>query len=121
MAKFYVNSLESRSIKHMGQRIIGLFKQCRAEGRGNFCGYYASEYYLNTELYAYYEAELGVYRPEARVSKLTICDPAIKFDEVQIGSDMWTLVIEAETVDEAIELFANAAWRKWTLEDEVLE
>lgn len=119
--KFYVNEvvgdhrLRSTLGLHDRDMIIGLFKQCATDGRGNFCGYYASEYYIDTELYAYYIADCsGIYRPEARVSELTICSPAIKYHEIQIGTHIWTNVIEAETINDAIELFRDGKWRGWT-------
>lgn len=118
MAKFYVNEVHDQTLTDglpYGQSIIGLFEQCETDGRGSFCGYYGSEYYLDTKLYAYYVADCkGVYRPEARISELTICNPVIKYREVQIGSHMWTQVIEAGTIDEAIELFRDAEWRMWS-------
>lgn len=117
VAKFYVNEVHDGKLTNglqYGQSIIGLFRQCETDGRGNFCGYYGSEYYVETELYAYYVADCkGVYRPEARISELVICDPRIKYHEVRIGSHMWTKVIEARNVEEAIELFDNAKWRRW--------
>lgn len=123
MAKFYVNAVYDKPLTRgipYGQMVIGLFKQCPTEGRGNFCGYYSSEYYLNTELYAYYVADGRIYKPEARMTELTIPEQPMKYREVQIGSDMWTMVIEAESVDEAIELFKDAKWRRWNCEiDEV--
>lgn len=118
MTKFYVNEIYDSYLKNKagvayGHSLIGLFKQCATEGRGSFCGYYGSEFYLDTELYAYYIAEGGIYRPEDRLSELEICVPPIKYREVQIGSHLWTTVIEAETVRDAIELFRDAKWRRW--------
>lgn len=118
MAKFYVNEVHDKALTNglpYGQSIIGLFKQCSTDGRGNFCGYYGSEYYIDTELYAYYVADCkGRYCPEARISNITVCDPSIKYREVGIGSHMWTMVIEAETIYGAIDLFANATWHRWS-------
>lgn len=117
MAKFYVNEVHDRILTNglsYGQSIIGLFKQCSTEGRGNFCGYYGSEYYLNTVMYAYYVADCkGRYCPEARISPITISPYGIEYDEVAIGSHMWTNVIEADAVESAVELFKNARWRRW--------
>ena len=122
MAKFYVNMFYDESIrKELGlpykQDLIGLFKQCKTEGRGSFCGYYGAEYYLNTELYAYYVADSkSGYTPEERISDVEICIPTLKYREMLIGSHMWTQVIEAETVSEALEAFKNAKWRSWRLD-----
>lgn len=117
MGKFYVNVVCGETITKQppyGQMIIGLFKQCKSKGVGNFCGYYANEYYINTEMYAYYIADCnGVYKPEARISEVTFLEQPIKYNEIQIGSHMWTKVIEAESIEEAVELFAEAKWRRW--------
>lgn len=94
---------------------IGLFTACEAKGEGNFCGYYGAEYYLNTELLAYYVAEGGRYQPEKRISEVQSC--YFRRQKILIGSHMWTLVIEAETLEEALEKFENAEWRRWELED----
>lgn len=118
MTKFYVNEIHNDTMTKglpYGQTIIGLFKQCETEGRGSFCGYYGSEYYIDAEVYAYYIASYnGRYKPEARISDVIICNPTIKFSEVQIATHMWTNVIEADTIDEAIESFKNAEWRRWS-------
>lgn len=117
MAKFYVNQVFDESLDcdlPRGRNIIGLFKQCSSKGEGNFCGYYAREYYLDTEMYAYYIANFEmIYQPENRVSELYICNPPKKYEKVPVGSHMWTKVIEADSVEEAMKLFKDANWRKW--------
>ena len=50
--------------------------------------------------------------PQNRVSEVIVHDPAIKYDKIEIGSCYWEYKIEAETVEEAIEKFKNADWRK---------
>lgn len=67
--KYRVNELSRSSGKLNLPRVypdryIGLFKGGKWDGRGNFCGWYGAEYYLNTELIAYYTAEGGIYMPE---------------------------------------------------------
>lgn len=117
--KFYVNEISDyevyRDLKFdRGQYIIGLFSQCNTEGRGDFCGYYGSEFYLNTKLYAYYMADCkGLYRPEKRLSDVIALEQPIDYREIGIGSHMWTNVIEADSVEEAIKLFTDAKWRRW--------
>ena len=117
MAKFYVNQVHDEVLSRMCPRnsdVIGLFRQCHTVGRGSFCGYYASEFYLDTEMYAYYFADAtGPYTPETRISEVFVCDPPSKFKEAHIATHMWTRVIEADTVTEAINLFENADWRRW--------
>lgn len=115
--RFFVNEINDHYLTkglEYGKHLIGLFRECKTEGRGNFCGYYSSEYYLNTELYAYYIAEyVNIYTPEARIGELIVPTEPIKYDEVQIGSDMWTSVILADNIKDAIKCFINAEWKRW--------
>lgn len=90
---------------------IGLFTQCETRGEGSFCGYYGAEYYLNTELLAYYEAEGLIYRPEKRISQVYPC--YFRRSKILIGSHMWTQVIEANSIEKALKKFENADWRQW--------
>ena len=118
--KFYVNKFYDDALTHIytegyGDGLIGLFEECGTTGKGNFCGYYGAEYYVNTKLLAFYVADCrGVYSPEKMISDITICKRPVVYKEVSIGSHMWTKVIDAETVEEAIEKFKNADWRRWT-------
>jgi hypothetical protein len=120
MNKYYVNSFYGDRIglpNVYPNMYIGLFRECKAKGEGNFCGYYGAEYYLDTELIAYYEAEGGRYQPEKRIGKTHIC--GYKFDKILIGSHMWTQVIEAKDDAEARDKFIRAEWRQWnTFKDE---
>lgn len=111
---FYVNSIENNSFEvKYPNKIIGLFGEHGWEGRGNFCGWYGAEYYLNTELYAYYTADCsGLYTPELRISDVVVCDPPIHYDEIAIGSGMWDRRIEADDLEEALGMFANAEWTR---------
>lgn len=114
--RFFVNEINdyklTKSLEY-GKHLIGLFRECKVDGRGTFCGYYASEYYLDTELYAYYIAEyVSVYTPEARIGELVVPTEPIKYAEVEIGSDMWTNIIDASDIKDAIECFVNAKWSR---------
>jgi hypothetical protein len=118
MKTFYVNAIYDWKSQFgpkpkYGENLIGLFGEKQWDGRGNFCGWYGVEYYLNTEAFAHYVADCSrLYRPEKRISDVTVCDPPIKCKEIQIGSCYWEYKIEAETVEEAIEKFKNAQWHK---------
>ena len=115
MKRYYVNSFVDNTIVdgYYPDIMIGLFGEHGFEGRDNFCGWYAVEYYTNTELYAHYFADgSGLYSPEKRVSEVITHDPAIKYNEVSIGSCYWERYIEAETLEEAIEKFKNGDWRR---------
>ena len=109
---FYVNSFDGETLglpSVYPNNRVGLFTKCESKGKGNFCGYYAVEYYLDTTLYAHYDAKGSHYAPEKRISDVRVCN--IPCEKIMIGSAMWTLVIEADTVEEAIEKFKNAQWR----------
>lgn len=109
---FYVNAFYGTEIglpSNYPNDHIGLFAKCESKGEGNFCGYYASEYYLDTTLYAHYDSEGSHYAPEKRISDVRICNIPCK--KIAIGSGMWTKVIEADTLKEAIEKFKNAQFR----------
>ena len=115
--KYYVNQFHMNELYSIYPNMyIGLFTECKPRGEGNFCGYYGAEYYLDTELLAYYVAEGGRYHPECRISEVFNCH--IRRHKFPIGSHMWTLVIEADTFEEAFEKFENADWRRWELSDE---
>ena len=117
MKTYYVNAFYHMEAQtglksEYGKTPIGLFGDRKWDGRGNFCGWYGVEYYLNTELFACYMSDGVVYRPEQQISDVTIFDPPIKCKEIVIGSGYWEYKIEAETVEEAIEKFKNAQWHK---------
>jgi hypothetical protein len=120
MKKYFVNSFYGDRIglpNVYPNMYIGLFRECKAKGEGNCCGYYGAEYYLDTELIAYYEAEGPTYQPEKRNGVASLVN--YKFDKFQIGSHMWTQVIEAKDDAEARDKFIRAEWRQWdTFKDE---
>lgn len=114
MKTYYVNEFYDGSVSngHCGD-MIGLFGECVYEGRGYFCGWYAAEYYLDTELHAHYFADrdYGFHSPEKRITEVTVHNPSIKYNEVLIGGAYWERYIDAETLEEAIEKFKNGEWR----------
>lgn len=110
---YYVNKFYDETIADDSCQIdmIGLFGDRVYEGCGNCCGWYATEFYTNTELYAHYFADgSGLYSPKKRVSEVTVHNPAIKYDKVTIGSGYWERYIAAETLEEAIEKFKKGEW-----------
>lgn len=123
--KFYVNLFynndqssitEPPSDKSTVNDLIGLFTQCSTIGEGSFCGYYTSESYIDTNLLAFYISSRKVgcaIEFKNRSSEVGICNPPLELSKIQIGSHIWTKVIEAETSDEAIEKFSNGEWRQW--------
>lgn len=110
---FRVNTIERSDVipkTPYGLNNIGLFADCKWEGRGNFCGWYGAEYYLNTKLYAYYISDTNSCIRKKCEGEVMICDPPINFVEIMIGSCYWEWFIEADTIEEAIEKFRNGEW-----------
>lgn len=111
--RFYVNEFHDDSIgscKYPDYK-VGLFTSDKWKGEGNFCGYYGIEYYCNTVLLAWYIAKgSGPVTFTPRIGDVTRCD--IYKEKMAIGCGMWTKVIEADSVDEAVEKFARSEWRK---------
>lgn len=109
---FYINQVNLPE-SDWTHRCIGLFDSNEWDGRGNFCGYYASEYYCNTNLIAYGVQLIDgnrIYNPK------NLFDGGFKvvnrhYDEIMIGSGMWERTFEADTVEEAIEIFRTQSWR----------
>ena len=109
--KFYINSVPQKG--DWNNNCIGLFTNNQWTGEGNFCGYYSSEYFLDTTLLAY-----GIQKRHGGMP----VDFKAPFDggffenvneyhdKIMIGSGMWTEEIETETADEAIEIFKNQTW-----------
>ena len=113
--KFYVNVFYDKMVRdpEYGQYAVGLFGKHKFEGRGNCCGWYGAEYYLNTILYAHYlNKDLHYNNPGGRLSEVVVCNPEIRYTEIHIGSCYWEMVIEADTVEEAIEKFKNGEWKR---------
>lgn len=109
---FYVNQVHlPESDWH--HQFIGLFDNNEWDGRGSFCGYYGTEFYLNTTLLAY-----GVqlrhggqpYDPKAPFDGGFFENINKYFEEVCIGSGMWEIKIEADSIHEAIEIFKSQNW-----------
>lgn len=125
--KFYVNQVdipkedrtpihidvpEGKDIRDIDVRYVGLFRGREWEGRGNFCGWYGGEYYKDTTLVAYgiqvvNRNALAMHGPfnggfYDNVNK--------HYDEIGIGSIYWEKVIEANSVEEAVEIFKSQKW-----------
>lgn len=112
MATFYVNEVRLPE-SDWNHRCIGLFDSKEWDGRGSFCGYYASEYYLNTTLLAYgiqLKEGCKIYNPKAPFDGGFFENVNKRFDEVKIGSEMWEREFEAESVEEAIQIFKSQSW-----------
>ena len=108
---FYVNEVNLPE-SDWNHRCIGLFDNNEWDGRGNFCGYYGAEYYLNTTLLVYGIQLIEgnrIYNPKAPFDG-GIYESGEHFDEILIGSGMWEKKIEANSVEEAIDIFITRSW-----------
>ena len=116
--KYYVNEigLEILDIKKLtldplkdDEYYVGLFSKCETAGEGSFSGYFASEYYLNTTLFAYaiYKKN-GLYLSE-KVSDFKKCEKTF-FKKIRIGSCFWTRVVKAYNLEKAIEKCNKSKW-----------
>ena len=106
--KFYVNSIGNKvdnlpELPYNNCQYVGLFSQCQVCVDGNFCGYFSSSKYINTMLYAVAVYENGCFRNAKKIGKVNQLDKF--YNEIPIETHMWTCVIEAESVEEAISKF----------------
>lgn len=122
--KFYINTIENHSGLSLPENIsekaivIGLYRECAVKQLGYNCGWYGGESYINTKVYAYGVTEGDVDHCEW-VGDVKICNPAIKYKEIGVRTFYWTRVIEADSLNEAIELFRDAKWRSWDSKDDM--
>ena len=113
--KFYVNTFNARDRLDdtpYGYYRIGLFDSNEFDGYGSFCGWYAQEVYLNTNLYAWYLAKGNSMHPRYKETEIEVCNPPVHFDEVTIGSCYWERVIEADSLEEALIKFERGDFKK---------
>ena len=109
---FYVNCVYFPN-DHLYHRYIGLFDSNKWAGRGNFCGYYGAEYYLDTNLLAYGIQLNGagtIYDPKRPFDGGFFANVNKHFDEIKIGSEMWERKFDAANIEEAIKIFEKQEW-----------
>lgn len=109
---FYVNAVHLDE-HGWNERCIGLFDNNKWDGRGSFCGYYGVEFYLDTTLIAYgvqLKNGSSIYNPKAPFDGGFYANVNRHFDEIGIGSGMWENIIEADSIEEAVEIFRNQSW-----------
>ena len=114
--KFYINSIGHKldgleELPYNQKQYVGLFSQCNVLEDGYYCGYYSTAKYTNTTLYAVVIYENGYYRNTQKLDKVI----RIKkfFEEIPIETHLWTNVIEAESIEDAISKFETQDWREW--------
>ena len=109
--KFYVNQVSQKG--DWNHQYIGLFTNNEWIGEGSFCGWYGTEYYLDTTLLAY-----GIQlRDGGQVVNFKAPFDGGFFenvnehhDKILIGSKIWEKVIEADNVEEALKIFKTQSW-----------
>ena len=104
---YFINQVHLSGITSWTKDAIGLFSgEYKCHGEGNFCGWYGAEYYDDMTLLAYYtrESENQGAKGYDPTGQLHTSNVIVKqhYDKILIGSDMWTIILEAETDDEAI-------------------
>ena len=117
--KFYINSIGSNldglnNLPYNQKQYVGLFSQCQVHEDGYFGGYYSSTKYINTTLYAVLIFENGCYKNAKKLSAPIKLDRF--YNEIQTDPHMWTSVIEADTIDDAISQFEKSHLRDWKSE-----
>ena len=109
---FYINEVYLPE-SDWNHQCIGLFDSNNWEGSGNFCGWYARECYINTRLLAYgIQLKPGnkLYDPKYPFDG-GFCENHNKYYErITIGSCYWERKLEADSIEEAIEMFKNQTW-----------
>lgn len=107
--KYSVNKIKLKE-SSWTKDFIGLFRGTpECTGEGNFCGYYAIEYFNHAFLLAQYSREsedqgAKVYNSKGQPhTEESIVKKYIK--KIPIGSGMWTKTFEAKDDEEAIRKF----------------
>jgi hypothetical protein len=109
---FYVNVFYPKESNYNNQ-CVGLFTRNTWEGRGNCCGWYGAEYYLNTTLLAYgihnsFVCPVNLKAPFD--GGVTFVDKDDFYEEIRIGGCYWEKRFEANSFEEAREIFMKQAW-----------
>lgn len=106
MKNYYINiaHLKAERPDEVDQEVVALFTENNHSGEGNFCGWYASEFYNNTKMIAFYKNRklLGQvsWEPKSEIEVENRFYPKIR-----IGSGYWEKIIQAESDDEALKHF----------------
>lgn len=109
---FYINEIVTSAREFAGLRILGLFTEPILKGEGSFCGYYAREFYENTELLA-----CGIQTEDpVRIDWKAPFDKGFqvvrrKVKWIQIKSGYSERKFEAESPEEAIRIFQTQSWK----------
>ena len=110
---FYINEVPGLKESDWHHRCIGLFTNNEFKGEGSFCGWYGAEYYLNTELLAYGIQLVEGCQPikfrHPFDGGFYICEKQ-HYDKIHIGSCMYEHAFEADSVEEAIDIFRSQNW-----------
>ena len=127
MKKFYVNTIYSNQVPGLAPldedfKYVGMFSACDIKEAKPVNGHYTDTRYLKTTMHAvavyqnegYYCPDRGYYRHFGQLGAFVSKQPVrvnMYFDEIRVMTCYDTDVIEAESVEEAIEKFKNKKWR----------
>lgn len=107
---FYINQVHTDE-SDWNHEYIGLFDKENWIGEGNFCGWYGAEYYRETTLIAYgiQLGHSGIYNPKRPFNGgFEVVNKY--YEKISIGSCYWTKTFEANSIEEAIEIFRKQKW-----------
>ena len=127
MKKFYVNTIYSNQVPGLAPldekfKYVGMFSACDIKESKPIYGHYTDTRYLNTTMHAlavyqnegYFCPQRGYYRHFGQLGAFVSKQPVevnMHFDQIRTMPSKDTDVIEAKSVEEAIELFKNKKWR----------
>lgn len=131
--KYYVNTIYDNNVPGLAPldpkfKYVGMFSECDIkETKPVLWDRYADTRYLNTIMHAvavyenegYYCSERGYYRHFGQLGTFVYKQPVevnMYFDEIRIMHCKDTDVIEADSLEEAIEMFKNKKWRPYRLD-----
>ena len=105
--KYYINQIYLPALSNDKCDCIGLFRgEFNCVGKGNFCGYYASEYFTDMFLVAYYTIDSEVarrgWKAKPHIDEVVVMED---FESVQVFGGMCTIVLDAESDGEALDMF----------------
>lgn len=103
-----INISEKRALPY-GYDIVGLYRDGEWEGRGNFCGWYATEYRVDSVLLAYYVIKAQLANQKGEHEKEVVIEDPKPFT-FSIHSCMSERCFDALNDEEAIFKFFAEEW-----------
>lgn len=113
---FYVNFVKLPENHNVVDRhAIGLFDSNDWKGEGSYCGWYSTEYYLDTTLIAYGTQMIPSYEPTHVINPFDGDVTVVKqhYDKIGISSIYNEVEFEASFIEEALEIFKEQRWEQF--------